>query len=120
MGKFSTLMLSNMLLFISSFNTCGSYYPWTYHLASDIYLIEIWILCFIKQPPIFSFLVIYGASHLNICDARQPPSYLCSCCHNEDEADIEPQNVEKSNSVVGYVPTGLNPISAYSHMIHVA
>ena len=93
MGKFPTLMLSNMLLFISSFNTCGGYYPWTYHLASDIYLIEIWILCFIKQPPIFSFLFKNGPRQLNIYDARQPPSYLWGICHNKDKANIEPKNV---------------------------
>ena len=67
-----------------------------------------------------SFLVKNRASHLNICDARQPPRYLWSRFHNKDEANIEPKNKEKANSVIGAGPTGLNPISAYSHLNHVA
>ena len=121
MGKLSMPMLSNLLLFLRSLAACGRDSRWNRHIASDIYLIEIQILCFIKQHPLFSLLVKNGARQLNIRDARQHPSHLCSRCHNEDEANIEPQNVEKANSVVGAGPTGLKPGSVYyprlSHVV---
>ena len=111
MGKLSTSLSSDMLFFLRSFTACGRYSRWTRHIASDIHLIEIRILCFIKQPHIFSFLVKNRSRHLSIRDARQPPSYLWSRCYNEDEENIEPTNMEKANSVLGDRPTGLKPIS---------
>ena len=78
MGKLSTSLSSDMLFFLRSFTACGRYSRWTRHIASDIHLIEIRILCFIKQPHIFSFLVKNRSRHLSIRDARQPPSYLWS------------------------------------------
>ena len=120
MGKLSTSLSSDMLFFLRSFTACGRYSHWTRHLAADIHLIEIQILCFIKQPPIFYFLVKNRAMCLNICDSRQPQSYLWSCCHNEDEENIEPKNMEEANSFLGDIPTGLKPISEYPHLIHVA
>ena len=56
---------------------------------------------------------------MNISYARQPPIYRWIFCHNKDEVDIEPKNVENNNSVIGAGPTGLNPRSAYSHLSHV-
>ena len=120
MGKISTPLSSNLLLFICSFTACGRDSCWDRHLAVNIDLIEIRILCFIKNPLLFSFLVKNGARHLNIRDALQPPCYLWSCFHNEDKENIEPQNVEKANSVVGAGPTVLKPRSAYPHLSHVA
>ena len=120
MGKFSTLMLSNIFLFLNSFTVCSRYSLRTHNIAADIYLTEIKILCLIKQPPLFCLLFLNGARHLNIRDARKPPSYLWSCCHNKDKANIEPQNLEKANSVIGSGSTGLKPRSACPHLSHVA
>ena len=120
MGKFSTPLLSNMLLFLRSFTACGRNYLWTLHLAAYIYLIKFLILCFINQPRIFSFLVKNRARHLNICDPRKNPRYLWSIFHNKDKAKIEPKNMEKSNSVLGAGLTGLNSRKTYPHLNHVA
>ena len=98
--------------------SCGRYYHCTCNIAADTYRIEIQVLLSINHPSLFSFLVINGFNHLNIRDTHQPPSYLWSFFHNEDEANIEPQNVVKSNSVVGAWPIGLNQISAYPNMSH--
>ena len=116
MGKLSTPLSSNMLLFLRSFTACGRDSRCTRHLSAYIYLIKILVLCFVNQPPLFSFLVKNRARHLNICYARQTPIYLWSRCHNEDEAYIEPKNMDKANNFLGAGHTGLKPRSEYTHL----
>ena len=119
MGKLSTPLLSNMLFFFRSFTACGRDSCCNHHLVADIYRIEIRIMCFIKQRTSLLISVKNGDRDLNIRDTSQPPSYLWSCCHNENEENIQPIKVDKTNSVVGVGSTGLKPISEYPRLSHV-
>ena len=73
-----------------------------------------------KSAPSLLFLGLKWARNLNICDTRQPPIYLWNSFHNNNEANVEPKNVDKANSTVGAGTTGLKPTSAYPHLSHVA
>ena len=90
---------------------------WTRHLAAE-YLIsefEIYRVLHKAAPLSFSSRIKMGLGRLNIRDARRHLRTTFGVVAVSREANFEPENVEKANSVVGAEPTGLRPRSAYVH-----